>query len=98
MTSLDQGDRPSGETPVESPFTQTVSAAVRAFGLKPSYATGSTDSNIPISHGIAALTIGRGGKGGRVHSLDEWVDVEKKSSVEAVQVALAILLSVARGH
>jgi tripeptide aminopeptidase len=92
------GDRPSGETSVESPFTQTVSAAVKAFGLKPSYATASTDSNIPISHGIPALTIGRGGKGGRGHSLDEWVDVEKKSSVEGVQVALAVLLGVARGR
>ena len=88
------GDRPNGETSPNSPFVKTVAAVIGAFGLTPSYNISSTDSNIPISMGIPALTIGRG-KGGRAHSLDEWVDVEKKSSVQAVQVALAIFLAVA---
>ena len=91
------GDRPSGETPISSSLVQTTTAAVKAFGLTPSYSIGSTDSNIPISMRLPAVTIGRG-RGGRSHSLDEWVDVEKKSSVQAVQVALAVVLAAAGGR
>ncbi len=88
------GDRPSGETPAAAELVQQASAVVRAFGMTPSFQIGSTDANIPISMGIPAITIGRG-KGGRGHSLDEWVDVEKTSSVKASQVALAIVLTAA---
>jgi acetylornithine deacetylase/succinyl-diaminopimelate desuccinylase-like protein len=88
------GDRPSGETPVDSPLLQITSAVVRAFGLTPSYSISSTDSNIPISLGVPAITIGRG-PSGRSHSLDEWVDVEKESSGKAAEVALAIVLAAA---
>jgi di/tripeptidase len=74
---------------------QTVTAAVTSFGLKPSYETSSTDSNIPISMGIPAVTIGRGGPGGRGHSLDEWTDVDRKGSVQAALVAVTIFLAAA---
>ncbi len=89
------GDRPSGETAVSSPLVQSTTAAVKAFGLTPSYGIGSTDSNIPISLGIPAVTIGRGNSA-RSHALDEWVDVEKQSSVKAAQVALTIILTAAQ--
>lgn len=88
------GDRPSGDTPLTTPLVQRATAVVKAFGMTPRYEIGSTDSNIPISMGIPAITIGRG-RGGRAHSLDEWVDVEKTSSVKAAQVALAIILAAA---
>jgi tripeptide aminopeptidase len=68
---------------------------VQAFGLKPSYGISSTDSNIPMSMGIPALTIGRGGPGGRSHSPDEWVDVNAKGVAQSVEVALAIIVAVA---
>ena len=89
------GDRPSGETPISSSLVQTTTAAVKAFGLMPTYGISSTDSNIPISLGIPAVTIGRGA-GERAHSLDERVDVEKQSSVRAAQVALTIILAAAQ--
>ena len=92
------GDRPSGETSVEAPLVRTVSAALKAFDIQPTYAIASTDSNIAIGRNIPALTIGHGGKGGRAHSLDEWTDVDKSSSVQGARVMLAILLSVAGGH
>ena len=85
------GDRPNGETPANSSFIKNISAVVTAFGMKPSYRISSTDSNIPISLGIPAATIGRG-KGGRQHSLDEWVDVQKSGAVLAAQVALLTFL------
>ena len=91
------GDRPSGETPVAASLVQTASAVERAFGFMPSYNIGSTDSNIPISLGRQAITIGRG-PGGRSHALDEWVDVEPKKSVQAAQVVLGIVLAAADGR
>ena len=66
------GDRPSGETPVETPLVGRALAATRFFGLEPKLGIGSTDSNIPISKGVPAITIGRGGGGSGAHSLDEW--------------------------
>jgi acetylornithine deacetylase/succinyl-diaminopimelate desuccinylase-like protein len=89
------GDRPSGETAISSSLVQSTTAAVKAFGLAPTYGIGSTDSNIPISLGIPAVTIGRGNSA-RSHALDEWVDVEKQSSVQAAQVALTIILTAAQ--
>lgn len=88
------GDRPAGETPRESRIVKTVAAVVKSFGLTPSYNISSTDSNFPISLGIPAVTIGRG-KGGRAHSLDEWVDVEKAAQVQAAQVAIVTFLAMA---
>jgi len=67
---------------------------VKSFGLTPSYNISSTDSNVPMSLGIPAVTIGRG-KGGRAHSLDEWVDVDKPSQILAAQVAIATFLALA---
>lgn len=89
------GDRPSGETPISSPMVQSLSAMIKAFGMTPGYGISSTDSNIPISKGIPAVTIGAGGRGGRSHSLDEFIDVEKTSAVKGVTVSMAILLSLA---
>ena len=89
------GDRPSGETPVSSPLVQGVTAVVKAFGLTPHYSISSTDSNIPISLGLPAITIGRG-PSERSHSLDEWTDVEKTAAVKAAQVALAIVFAAAQ--
>ncbi len=66
------GDRPSGETPLEAPLVGRALAATRFFGLEPKLGIGSTDSNIPISKGVPAITIGRGGSGSGAHSLDEW--------------------------
>ena len=86
------GERPSGETPLSSPLVQTASAVIRAFGMNPTYSISSTDANIPISMGIPGITLDAGGRGGRNHSLDEWIDVEKTASVN---VAMAILLSLA---
>ena len=48
------------------------------------------NSNIPIAKGIPAVTIGRGGDGGKAHSLDEWWI--NKEGHKAIQLALLILL------
>lgn len=89
------GDRPSGQTPRDSRLVQIAAAAVRAGGLTPTFNYGSTDSNIPISLGIPAITIDSGGQGGRAHALDEWIDVEKTASLRGMQIALALILALA---
>ena len=89
------GDRPSGQTPRDAPIVQTAAAAIRAIGMTPTYSFSSTDSNIPISLKIPAITIDSGGRGGRAHALDEWIDVEKTSSVRGIEAALLMLLTLA---
>jgi acetylornithine deacetylase/succinyl-diaminopimelate desuccinylase-like protein len=89
------GDRPSGETPRTSPLVQTAAAVITAMGWMPQYNISSTDSNIPISLGIPAITLDSGARGGREHALDEWIDVEKSSSLPGLRSILAILLTVA---
>jgi acetylornithine deacetylase/succinyl-diaminopimelate desuccinylase-like protein len=89
------GDRPSGETPLDSRIVQVAAAAVRATGMEPSFSFSSTDSNIPISLGIPAITIDSGGRGGRAHALDEWIDVEKASSLRGIESAMTLLLALA---
>ena len=66
-----------------------------AHGLTPELTASSTDSNLPMSLGIPAITIGSGGSGGRAHSLDEWIDVEKGGSLKGMLPGLAMLLAIA---
>jgi len=89
------GERPTGATNPEAPIVRTTAAAARAFGYTPRLGASSTDSNIPISLGIPAVTIGSGGTAGRAHSLDEWIDVAKPESVRGMSVGLAALLATA---
>ena len=89
------GDRPAGGTPAEEPFIQGVSAALRQLGFEPHLSASSTDSNIPMSLGIPAVTLGSGGTGGRAHALDEWIDVEPVESVRGMAAGLLAVLTAA---
>jgi tripeptide aminopeptidase len=68
------GDRPSGETPITSTIVRTAIECSRALGVEPRLDCSSTDSNIPISLGIPAITLGVGGASGNCHSLTEWYE------------------------
>lgn len=89
------GDRPAGNTDAKSDLVQIAKAAIEAGGYKVSYQWSSTDSNLPMSLGIPAITIGRMApdKGGRAHSLDEWIDVDKEPMVKAMATSLSIVLA-----
>jgi len=89
------GDRPAGETAASQPIVLNAQAIIRASGLDPVSSFSSTDSNLPMSLGIPAVTIGSGGDGGRAHALDEWIDVEKSKSLGGAKVGLGILLATA---
>lgn len=91
------GERPTGATREDAEIVRMTAAAVRAAGYTPVLGASSTDSNIPISLGIPAVTIGSGGVGGRAHALDEWIDVAKPESLKGMSVGLAALLAMAGG-
>ena len=85
------GDRPSGVLDPATPIVQRAQAAVRYLGLEPALEDGSTDSNIPISKGLPAITIGRGGASQGAHAPGEWwLD---RNGALAVKNALLILLA-----
>lgn len=89
------GDRPAGETPAGSPICGIAAAAVQAEGYTPRFEFSSTDANVPMSLGIPALKVGAGGRGGRAHSLDEWLDVAPEESLRGMRTTLATILALA---
>ena len=70
------GDRPSGETPSDSVIIETAVAVTRHMLATRNVlmVRSSTDSNLPISLGIPAITIGGGGDGSGAHSTSESFD------------------------
>ena len=70
-------------------------AAFLAFGSKPSHACGSTDSNMPMSLGIPAITLPRVGKSDRTHALEEWMDTDPESNQLVKSIVLTTILAVA---
>ncbi len=87
------GDRPSGETPDDALIVQTaIEVTKRLTGVdEVRLGRGSTDSNIPISLGIPAITIGGGGEGLHAHALTESFDATNWP--RGIQRALAIVVS-----
>ena len=86
--------RPGGIQSPELPLVQTAIAAYRAFGMEPVISkASSTDSNIPISLGIPAVTLGRGGRCYGTHALSEHYD--PKDAFIGVQRNCLLLLAAA---
>lgn len=89
------GERPAGNTPESATIVRATSAAARSRGFDPKLGASSTDSNIAMSLGIPAVTIGSGGSGGRAHALDEYVDIERDPTLKGMSVGLLALLATA---
>lgn len=85
------GNRPSGETAPGQPLVQSALAATKIMGAIPELGTSSSDSNIPISKGIPAITMGAGGDSGKHHSLNEWF--VNKDGYKAIQKVLLVILA-----
>lgn len=84
--------RPAGVTPADSSIVKAAMAANAALGITTRLSAGSTDSNIPISLGVPAITISGGGAGRNAHSLDESFDTT--DSHVGTQRALLIVLGI----
>jgi acetylornithine deacetylase/succinyl-diaminopimelate desuccinylase-like protein len=72
------GERPSGETPADSPLVRLAIEATKLLGVEPRLDQSSTDSNLPISLGIPAVTLGAGGISGASHTLAEWYEPRER--------------------
>jgi acetylornithine deacetylase/succinyl-diaminopimelate desuccinylase-like protein len=86
------GERPTGVASPESELIQRTMAVSDHLtgGKKPELSSSSTNSNVPLSKGIPAVTIGRGGIGYGAHSLGEYF-INKDGHL-AVQQALLLVL------
>lgn len=72
-----KGNRPAGIQPKDCTIVKTAWEAAQLLGIEPELRDeSSTDANIPISMGIPAITVGRGGKEGKVHTIHEWFEPE----------------------
>ncbi|HYE72106.1 MAG TPA: M20/M25/M40 family metallo-hydrolase [Blastocatellia bacterium] len=87
------GHRPSGKTPESAALVKTAIEASRVLGINPVLNRASTDSNIPISLNIPAITIGVGGRSGDAHRLSEWYEPVGREI--GYQRALLIMIAMA---
>lgn len=68
------GIRPTGGQSDTARIVRVAVEAGQALGFTPRTGASSTDSNIPISLGIPAITVDGGGKGRGSHAPEEWYD------------------------
>jgi acetylornithine deacetylase/succinyl-diaminopimelate desuccinylase-like protein len=88
------GDRPAGSTPENSAIVRAGLAAATTLGFNANLGEGSTDSNMPMSVGIPAITIGGGGRGMEAHALTESFDTT--NSWMGTQHALLVTIALSR--
>ncbi|MBI3003977.1 MAG: M20/M25/M40 family metallo-hydrolase [Ignavibacteriales bacterium] len=84
------GRRPTGSLGQDNPMLKAVLSADSLLGITSESRSGSTDSNVPISLGIPAITIPGGGYGEGAHSLDE-IFYTKTSYLGPQRALLAVL-------
>ena len=69
------GIRPAGTQSPDCPIVTAAFQAARMLGIEPELRDeSSTDANIPISMGIPAIAVGRGGREGGIHTVQEWYE------------------------
>jgi len=69
------GERPAGTIPVDHPLMRLAGECISAQGIEPTFTSGSTDANVPLSLGLPALVLGIT-TGGGAHTSHEYVDIE----------------------
>jgi len=85
------GLRPAGKTPEIDPLSRAAAGSARALGLTPAFRISSTDSNLPMSLNIPAITLGGGGRSDNAHSYNEWF--EPAGAWNGPQVILLTILA-----
>lgn len=88
------GAHQGGMNPVESPIVQATMSVTKALGLPLQPFPATTDSNIPTSRGIPAVTLDGGGDGGGGHALTEFFD--STDSWKGTQRALLLVVALTR--
>ena len=88
------GIRPTGGQSDSAPIVRTALDAAKVLGFSSATSASSTDSNIPISLSIPAITIGGGGHAEGAHSLGEWYE-DGPNAYLGVQWAALIVAALA---
>lgn len=87
-------DIPAGAQPNDCDIVQAAWQATACLGISPILgAGGCTNTNMSIEVDIPAVTLGRGGREGGVHSLGEWFDPE--GAYRGPQRSFLLLLALA---
>lgn len=68
------GERPAAKLSEGAGVLTVLRSVDRHLGIRSGERIASTDANIPLSLGTEAVSIGGGGSGGGVHTLQEWFD------------------------
>jgi hypothetical protein len=88
------GERPAATLPDEACILTTLRAVDRHLQIQSHTGVASTDANIPLSRGVEAVSLGSGGSGGGIHSLQEWFDATGRDL--ALRRILLLLLALAQ--
>jgi len=88
------GERPAAKLPEEARILKTLRAVDRHLQIQSHTGIASTDANIPLSLGVEAISVGSGGSGGGIHSLQEWFDATGRDL--ALRRILLLLLALAQ--
>jgi acetylornithine deacetylase/succinyl-diaminopimelate desuccinylase-like protein len=89
------GERPTGRTAETTSLIRIASAAFSRAGARVRYEIHSTDANIPMSLGIAAMTIGNGIDAFQRHALGEYLVVDKDLNTKMIAADLAVIVGAA---
>jgi tripeptide aminopeptidase len=93
------GDRPAGRLAAAAngpALYDDLLAVDRHLGIRTEPRIASTDANIPLSLGVAAVSIGAGGDGGGIHTRNEWYDAAHREL--ALKRILLLLMLTAERH
>jgi acetylornithine deacetylase/succinyl-diaminopimelate desuccinylase-like protein len=88
------GDRPAGSTPENSEIVKDGLAVATVLGFNANLGEGSTDSNMPMSLKVPAITVGGGGRGREAHALTESFDTT--DAWQGTQYAILLAVSLAQ--
>jgi acetylornithine deacetylase/succinyl-diaminopimelate desuccinylase-like protein len=92
------GDRPAGrlaDAVNGSGLYDDLLAVDRHLGIRTEPRIASTDANVPLSLGVAAVSIGAGGDGGGIHTRNEWYDPTQRE-LALKRILLLLMLTAER--
>ena len=86
------GARPGGRLADETPLLEAIQAVDAFLGIRSRVDCASTDANVPLSMGLAAISIGAGGQGGGAHTRQEWYQPDgRELGLRRILLVLAAL-------
>ncbi len=88
------GMRPDGQLAEGAPLLACLRAVDAYLGIRTRLDCASTDANIPLSLGMAAVSLGAGGQGGGAHTPSEWFDPEgREPGLQRILLTMCLLMS-----